>query len=114
MVAKAAGKFLRGSARKARLVLDLIRGKDVQEAEAILDACNKGAARLIKKILHSAVSNAVHNRGYTREDLYVSSAVADQGPVMKRFRAVAFGRAVMIRKKTSHIIIELDEKTSQG
>jgi len=107
MIAKAEGKFLRVSPAKVRQVNALISGKAVLEAEAILFHLNKRSKEYLIKILRSAVANA-KTKGFPPEQLYVSRAICNNGPVWKRFRAAAFGRATEIRKRTSHIIIELD------
>jgi large subunit ribosomal protein L22 len=107
MISKAKGKYVRVSPMKARLVIDLIRGKDVPSSQAILTHVEKGSARTISKLLSSAVSNA-KSKGLNEEQLYISKITADQGPMWKRFRAASFGRAIEIHKKTTHLTIELD------
>ena len=107
MIAQAKGRFLRYSPMKARQVIDLIRGKDVVSSLAILTQVPKGPTKSIRKILHSAISNA-KQKGLTEDQLIISKIIADQGPSWKRFRAAAFGRATPILKKTTHITIELD------
>ncbi len=93
------------SASKARQVLDLIRGRDVDRAQEVLAGCERGAAEVVSKVLASAVANAVHNDGQDSEDLYVSACFADEGVTLKRWRPRARGRATRIRKRTSHITI---------
>jgi large subunit ribosomal protein L22 len=110
MIAKAEGRYLRLSPLKVRRVTALIAGKDVAEAEAILVHLNKRPKEHLIKILRSAVANA-KTKGFKAEQLYVSGAICNIGPTWKRFRAAAFGRATEIRKRTSHIRIELDLKT---
>ncbi|MCR4336931.1 MAG: 50S ribosomal protein L22 [Candidatus Omnitrophica bacterium] len=110
MIAKAQGKFLRGSSMKVNQVLDLIRGKDVATSLAILTHMNKGPNDMLKKLLNSAVSNA-RQKGLDETQLYISRIVADKGPMWKRFRAGAFGRAMPILKRTVHVTIELDLMT---
>ncbi len=110
MEARAVARFVRISPRKVRIVLDLIRGKDVNRALSILKFTQKAAARKIEKVLKSAIANAEHNYNVDPEDLYVARAYADEGPTMKRFSPRAMGRATMIRKRTSHITIVLKEK----
>lgn len=95
---------------KARLVLNEIKGKDVETARAILLYSPQKSAYLVLKLLDSAVANAENNLGLDKEDLYVEEAVANQGPIMKRIRPRAKGRADRIHKKTSHISIYLNEK----
>ncbi len=93
------------SASKARQVLDLIRGEDVQRAAEILTGTEREAAELIGKVLTSAVANAAHNDSQNPEELYVSACYADEGATMKRWRPRARGRATRIRKRTCHITI---------
>jgi len=93
------------SASKARQVLDLIRGEDVQRAAEILTGTDREAAELIGKVLTSAVANAAHNDSQNPEELYVSACYADEGATMKRWRPRARGRATRIRKRTCHITI---------
>ena len=107
MIAKAKARYLRVSPTKVQPVINLIRGKDVLTSLALLTYVNKGCARTVSKILNSAVSNA-KKQGLNENQLFISKITADQGPVWKRFRAAAFGRATRILKKTTHITIELD------
>jgi large subunit ribosomal protein L22 len=93
------------SASKARQVLDLIRGEDVQRAAEILNGTEREAAEVIGKVLQSAVANAAHNDQQNPEELYVSACFADEGATMKRWRPRARGRATRIRKRTCHITI---------
>ncbi|MDD4894291.1 MAG: 50S ribosomal protein L22 [Candidatus Omnitrophica bacterium] len=109
MIAKAEAKFLRISPVKARQVVDLIRHKNVLAAAAILANLNKGPCAFLKKILKQAVANA-KVKGFNPEQLYISKLVCNEGPRWKRFKAAAFGRAAPIKKRTSHISIELDIK----
>jgi large subunit ribosomal protein L22 len=95
----------RVSAYKVRQVLDLIRGQDVDRAAETLALTEREAARIVGKLLHSAVTNAVHNDGLDAEDLYVSACFADEGATLKRWRPRARGRATRIRKRTSHVTI---------
>ena len=109
VLTKAVARFIRVSPSKARLVADLIRGKRVEEALAILQYSPQAAARLIEKVLRSAIANAEHNhqvRGF--EDLKVG-AVVDGGPSLKRIQPRAMGRAYWIRHRTSHITITLSQ-----
>ena len=108
MIAKARARFIRISPRKMRQVVDVIRGKSVYEALSILTNLNKRAAGLAEDILRSAVSNAKKDPNVKDENLYISKAVVDGGPVLKRFRAASMGRASMIRHRLSHIAVELD------
>lgn len=98
-------RYARLSASKARPVLDLIRGKDVAEADALLRFSERDAARIVRKLLGSAVANAEHNDGQAADELYVSACYADEGPTLKRWRPRARGRATRIRKRTSHLTI---------
>src|SRR3989338_4963896 len=107
MIATAQGRYLREAPMKVRQVIDLIRGKDVVSSLAILTHVNKGSTSAVKKILNSAISNA-KQKGLSEDQLFISKIVADQGPMWKRFRAAAFGRATPILKRTVHIKIELD------
>lgn len=97
--------YVRTSAWKVRVVLDLIRGHDVAEAANILRLCERDAAHDIGKVLHSAVANASHNDGMPPEELYVAACFADEGPTIKRFRPRARGRTGQILKRTSHITV---------
>ena len=109
-VVRAQAKYVRSSARKARLVCDHIRGKSVEEARAILALTPRAIAQDWSKLLESAVANAEHNHELVGEDLYVKSVHADEGPTIKRFRPRAMGRATRIRKRTSHLTILLTPK----
>jgi large subunit ribosomal protein L22 len=102
---KAVARFIRMSPHKVRRVLDQIRGRSYREALIILEFMPYRACEPILKTLRSAVANAEHNEGYTPADLVVAQAFADQGPVLKRFRPRAQGRAYQIRKPTCHITI---------
>jgi large subunit ribosomal protein L22 len=102
---RAVHRYCGMSASKARQVLDLIRGEDVQRAAEILNGTEREAAEIIGKVLNSAVANAAHNDQQNPEELYVSACFADEGTTMKRWRPRARGRATRIRKRTSHITI---------
>jgi large subunit ribosomal protein L22 len=109
----ARARFVRVSARKARLVLDLIRGKSVGEALATLEYTPRAAARLVEKVLRSAVANAEHNHQVRNlDDLRVVHAVADGGPSMKRVQPRAMGRAFFIKHRTSHLTIGVSDETN--
>jgi large subunit ribosomal protein L22 len=110
MEAKAVAKYVRISPRKVRIVLDLIRGKDVREALAILKYTPKAAAPIIEKVINSAVANAEHNYNLDGDDLYIAQTYAGEGPTIKRFRPRAQGRASRINKRTSHITVIVQEK----
>lgn len=108
--AKATAKTVRIPARKARLVIDLIRGKSVAEAFGILKFTPRLGAYLIEKVLKSAVANAENNFDLDVEDLYVSEAFVNEGPTLKRFRPRAKGSASPINKRTSHITVVVSVK----
>jgi ribosomal protein L22 len=110
VLVRAQAKYVRSSARKARLVCDHIRGKSVEEARAILAFTPRAVARDWSKVLESAIANAEHNNELDGEDLFVKAAHADEGPTLKRFRPRAMGRATPIRKRTSHLTILLAPK----
>ena len=110
MEAKATLKYARISARKVKIVADLIRGKNVDEALAIVKFTPKASSVIIEKLLKSAIANAENNHGMKHENLYVAEIFANQGPTLKRIRPAAKGSAVRIRKRTSHITIVLKEK----
>jgi large subunit ribosomal protein L22 len=108
--AKAHANFVRIAPRKARLVVDLIRGKSVGEAIAILRHTPKAASPIVEKLLNSAIANAEHNYQMNVERLYISQAYVNQGPTLKRYRPRAQGRAFPIKKRTSHITLVVAEK----
>ncbi|MBP2071971.1 MAG: large subunit ribosomal protein [Thermoanaerobacterium sp.] len=110
MEAKAVAKYVRISPQKAGLVMNMIRGKDVNEALAILKFTPNKAAGIVEKVLKSAIANAENNFGLDRDNLYVAKAVADQGPIMKRMMPRAMGRSNLMRRRTSHITVVVDEK----
>jgi len=110
MQAKAVARTVRIAPRKARLVVDLIRGKQVGEAIAILKLTPKAASPIVEKLLNSAIANAEHNYNMDINNLLVSEVFVDEGPTMKRFRPRAQGRASQINKRTSHITIVVSEK----
>jgi ribosomal protein L22 len=109
-VVRAHAKYVRTSARKARLVCDHIRGKSVAEARAILAHTPRAVAEDWAKLLESAVANAEHNHELLGDDLRILSVTADEGPTLKRFQPRAMGRASRIRKRTSHLSIALTPK----
>ena len=111
----ARARFVRLSARKARLVLDQIRGKSVGDALATLEYTPRAAARLIEKVLRSAVANAEHNHQVRNlDDLRVVHAIADGGPSLKRVQPRAMGRAFFIRHRTSHLTIGVSDETGRA
>ena len=106
---RAIAKYIRISPRKVKIVIDLIRGKKVDEALAILMYTPKSAAPVVEKLLRSAIANAENNLGMDHESLYVAEVFANQGPTLKRYWARSHGRADTILKRTSHITVVLDE-----
>ncbi len=110
MEAKAIAKGVGIAPRKARLVIDLIRGKNVIEADKILNNLNKEAARISSKVLTSAVANAENNLGLKKENLYVKEAYVDEGRTLKRFKFGSRGHIDPIKKRSSHITIVVSEK----
>jgi len=110
MEAKAIAKYVRMSSMKIGIVLDLVRGKNVNEAFAILQYTPKDAAEVINKVLKSAVANAVNNLNLDNNNLYIAEAYVGAGPTLKRFRPHAQGRAFRIKKRTSHITLVVKER----
>lgn len=109
MEAKSSVKYVRIAPRKARLVIDLIRGKAVGEAISILRHTPKAVSPILEKVLKSAIANAEHNYSLDPNNLVISKAYVDAGPIMKRFRPRAMGRASRINKRTSHITLVVSE-----
>lgn len=107
--AKATLNYARISARKVKIVADLIRGKSVEEAQKIVKFAPKASSKILEKLLNSAIANAENNHFMNRANLYVAEIYANQGPTLKRIRPAAKGSAVRIRKRTSHITIVLRE-----
>ncbi|MGO0058751.1 50S ribosomal protein L22 [Brevibacillus fluminis] len=110
MESKAIARYIRIAPRKVRLVVDLIRGKQVGEALAILKHTPKAASPVVEKVLKSAIANAEHNYEMDVNSLVVGQVFVDQGPTLKRFRPRAMGRASRIHKRTSHVTVVLKEK----
>ncbi|ACB59588.1 50S ribosomal protein L22 [Exiguobacterium sp. Leaf187] len=110
MQSKASANMVRIAPRKARLVVDLIRGKQIGEALSILAYTNKAATPIVEKVLKSAIANAEHNFDMNIENLVVTEAYVNEGPTLKRFRPRAMGRASRINKRTSHVHIVVSEK----
>jgi len=110
METKAVARYIRIAPRKVRLVVDLIRGKQVGEALAILKHTPKAASPVVEKLLNSAIANAENNNNLDPNNLFVQKVFVDQGPTLKRFRPRAMGRASRIHKRTSHITVVLNEK----
>jgi len=109
MESSATVKYIRMSPRKARLVGDMVRGKKVEEALNLLTLCPKKPARLLAKVVRSAVANATQLQNVDVDSLYIKGVSVDGGPILKRWRPRAMGRATRIRKRTSHVKITLDE-----
>jgi large subunit ribosomal protein L22 len=110
MEANAIAKYVRIAPRKVRLVADLIRGKSIGEAVAILRLTPKVATEAVEKVVKSAVANAEHNNKMNVDELFISEIRVDEGPTLKRFRPRAQGRASRINKRTSHIVVTVSEK----
>ena len=107
---RAQAKYVRSSARKARLVMDHVRGRPVAEARALLRHSPRGVARDVERLLNSAIANAENNHELVGDDLYVKEIYADEGPTLRRFRPRAQGRATRIRKRTSHLTVGLSTR----
>ena len=110
MEVSAKARYIRMSPRKVRLVVDVVRGMDLAEAQSQLSFMNKAAALPVLKLINSAAANAEHNFKLKPADLFVKTIKADGGPTLKRFKPRARGRAAPIRKRTTHITVVLDEK----
>ena len=107
---QAHAKYIRISSRKVKIVIDLIRGKNVDEALAILQYTPKAAAPVVAKVLNSAIANAVNNQELNRQNLYVAEVYANPAPTLKRYVARSRGSAPPMLKRTSHISVVLDQK----
>lgn len=114
MEVKATARYIRMSPRKVRLVIDVIRGMDIESARAQLYIMKKAAALPVAKLLESAVANASHNFHLPLATMYVKNITADGGPVLGRWRARAFGRSAPIRKRTTHMSIVLDSRATKA
>jgi len=110
MEIRAKARFMRISPQKIRLIMGQVRGKKVEEALNLLSFAPQRGARILKKLLGSAVANAQQNADMDVDSLYISKVYADEGPTLKRWRPRAQGRATRIRKRTSHLTVILDEK----
>ncbi|OGF97058.1 MAG: 50S ribosomal protein L22 [Candidatus Glassbacteria bacterium RBG_16_58_8] len=116
MEGKAISRYVRSSPRRARLVADLVRGLPVEEAYAVLQYCRKRAATPVLKTLRSAVSNALSSAGTLQlrvEDLRIAELRIDEGPSLKRFRAMSMGRVGRVRRRTSHITVVVTSATGR-
>ena len=107
---QAHAKYIRISPRKVKIVIDLIRGKSAEDAQAILTYTPKAAAPVVLKVLNSAIANAENNQNLNRKDLYVAEVHANTGPTLKRYVARSRGSASPMLKRTSHISVVLDQK----
>lgn len=112
--ARAIARYVKTAPRKLRLVVDNIRGKSAKEAVSILRFTNRGASRVLLKVLESAIANAENNHELDTDNLFVYRAFIDAGPTTRRFRPRAMGRATPIRKRTSHITIVVKEKGDES
>jgi len=110
MKSRAVAKYIRVSPRKVRLIMDQIRGKSVEEALNLVSFAPQKGARVLLKLINSAVANAEQGSDVDVDKLYIYSIFADEGPTLKRFRPRAMGRATRIRKRTSHLTVILDER----
>ena len=110
MESKATAKYVRIAPRKVRIVMDLIRGKNIADAFAILKFTPKAGAEVVEKVLRAAVANAENNFDMNVDNLYVKTAYTDQGPTLKRIHPRSRGQAFKILKRTSHVTVIVDEK----
>jgi large subunit ribosomal protein L22 len=110
MISKAVLRYIRISPRKFRQIIPLVKGRNAEEAIAMLSGVKKRASTYAIELLKSAIANAKRIQGTDVTELYISNMIADGGPMMKRFRAASMGRATMIRKRTSHLTLELDAR----
>jgi large subunit ribosomal protein L22 len=110
MEAKAILRFCRVAPRKARIVADMVRGRNVEEAISLLAFTPKRSAQIISKVLHSAIANAEDTSEVDVDNLFIKAITVDQGPTLKRYRPRAQGRAYRINKKTSHIVLVVAER----
>jgi large subunit ribosomal protein L22 len=110
MAVKAQAKFIPVGPQKMRETIDLIRGKSVAEARSTLFFANRSAARVIAKVLNSAVANAEHNNALSADELYVKEARVDEGPTLKRWKFRAMGRVNRIQKRSSHVTIAVEQR----
>ncbi len=108
MISKAILRFARVAPRKVRQIIPLVKGENVNKALAILQNTNKAATKTLSNLINSAIGNAKRNPSINVDDLFISKLQADEGPMLKRYKAQAMGRATMVRKKMSHITVELD------
>ena len=114
MVARAVLRYIRITPRKFRQIIPLVKGRNPEEAIAILYGVKKGASKYAIDLLRSAIANAKRKQGVEVSNLYISNLIASGGPMLKRFRAASMGRASMIKKRTSHITVELDDISTKS
>ena len=114
MAVRAQAKYVRVAPRKAREVVDLIRGKSVFDARTALFFANRGAAKVVAKVLNSAVANAENNNDLAAAELYVKEAYVDKGPTLKRWKFRAMGRVNRIRKRSSHITVAVEQREGRS
>ncbi len=114
MITRAVLRYVRITPRKFRLIIPLVKGKNPEEAVAILSSVKKGASKYGIDVINSAINNAKRKQGVDISELVISNFVANGGPMLKRFRAASMGRAGMIKKRTSHITVELDLMPKSG
>ena len=110
MESTAKARYVRIAPRKLRLVMDMVRGKPVEDALTTLGLVRKSASPVLAKVIKSALANAENNHGMNTDGLFIKEAYVDEGPTLKRFMPRAMGRATQIRKRTSHITVVLSEK----
>ncbi|HSP38084.1 MAG TPA: 50S ribosomal protein L22 [Frankiaceae bacterium] len=113
-MARASARYLRVSPRKARRIIDIVRGTKVTQALDVLRFDEHAASEDVYKVVASAVANAEHNQRLDRESLWISEAFVDEGPTLKRFRPRAQGRAYRIRKRTSHVTVVVESRSGAG
>ena len=113
-IARASARYLRVSPRKARRIIDIVRGTKATEALDVLRFDEHAASEDVYKVVASAVANAEHNQQLDRESLWISEAFVDEGPTLKRFRPRAQGRAYRIRKRTSHVTVVVESRETAG
>lgn len=114
MIARAVLRYIRITPRKFRQIIPLVKGRNPEEAIAILYSVKKGASKYAIDLLKSAIANAKRKQGVEVSNLYISNLIASGGPMLKRFRAASMGRASMIKKRTSHITVELDDISTRS
>jgi large subunit ribosomal protein L22 len=114
VVVRAQAKYVRVAPRKAREIVDLIRGKSATDARTALAFANRGAAKVVAKVLNSAIANAANNNNLSADELFVKEAYVDEGPTLKRWQFRAMGRVNRIRKRTSHITVAVEQREGRS